>query len=60
MSKLDRDYLERRAEEELDLAQQASHPAAVRAHYHLLGHYLDRLYPENRSGTGRAGQHWSS
>ena len=50
----DRDYLERRAEEELDLAQLASHPAAVRAHYHLLGHYLDRLYPEERAPADEA------
>jgi hypothetical protein len=41
----DRNYLERRAEDELDCAQQASHPAAVRAHYELLGYYLNQLYP---------------
>lgn len=38
------DYLEKRAEAELDLAQTATHPAAVKAHYLLAGYYLDRLY----------------
>lgn len=42
----ERAYLQRRAEEELDCAQRAQHPAAAGAHYHLLGLYLDRLYPE--------------
>lgn len=37
-------YLEKRAEAELDLAQAAEHPAAVKAHYMLAGYYLDRLY----------------
>lgn len=37
-------YLLRRAEAELLLAQAATHPSAVRAHYHLAGHYLDRAY----------------
>lgn len=41
----ERQYLERRAEEELDCAQRATHPAAIRAHYLLLDRYLDRLYP---------------
>jgi hypothetical protein len=52
---LDRAYLERRAEDELDLAQRADHPAAVKAHYDLLGLYLDQLYPQGgeRSGTTR-------
>ncbi len=44
----DRDYFERRAEAELALAQASDHPAVVRAHYVLAGHYLDRLYnPED-------------
>jgi hypothetical protein len=37
-------YLYQRAEEELDLAQAADHPAAVQAHYALAGHYLDGAY----------------
>lgn len=38
------DYFERRAEEELEAAQRASHPAAVRAHYELADLYLNRLH----------------
>jgi len=52
MIRNDREYLERRAEDELDLAQRASHPAAVRAHYQLLGHYLDRLYSVDAPDLG--------
>lgn len=37
-------YLYRRAEEELDLAQAADHPAAVKAHYTMAAHYLDTAY----------------
>jgi hypothetical protein len=37
-------YFEGRAEEELQLAEQAAHPAAVRAHYLLAGFYLDQVY----------------
>lgn len=50
----DRLYLERRAEDELNCAQQAEHPAAVKAHYELLGYYLNRLYPEQRWFGGRS------
>lgn len=46
MTENDRDYLKRRAEDELDCAQCAEHPAAVKAHYDLLGFYLNRLYPQ--------------
>jgi hypothetical protein len=48
----ERRYLERRAEDELDRAQEAMHPAAVKAHYELLGYYLNRLYPESRRPGG--------
>lgn len=37
-------YFERRAEEELELAQRSSHPEAVKRHYLLAGLYLDRVY----------------
>ena len=47
----ERHYFERRAEDELAWAQRAEHPAAVKAHYELLGYYLNRLYPEGRSDT---------
>jgi len=45
---VNREYLERRAEDELECAQRAEHPAAVKAHYELLGYYLNRLYPEQK------------
>ena len=47
MADPDKDYLERRAEAELSLAQAATHPAAVRAHYLMAGFYLDRLYGQD-------------
>jgi hypothetical protein len=37
-------YFEERAEEELELAQRATHPKAVKAHYDLAGFYLDRVH----------------
>lgn len=40
----DRAYFYRRAEQELSRAQRAENPAAVKAHYHLAGYYLDRVY----------------
>jgi len=41
----DQDYYTRRAEQEVHLAQTASHPAAVAAHYRLSTAYLERLQP---------------
>jgi len=52
MGNEDRNYLQRRAEDELDCAQQAMHPAAIKAHYELLGYYLNRLYPEAGTSGG--------
>lgn len=40
----DRDYFLERAEAELDLANQAHHADAARAHYYLAGFYLDRAH----------------
>lgn len=40
----DRAYFLSRAEAQLELAQAASAPEAVRAHYHLANLYLDRVY----------------
>jgi hypothetical protein len=48
----DREYLERRAEDELGWANCAQHPAAARAHYEMLGFYLNQLYPEARQASG--------
>ena len=46
-------YLERRAEAELEAAQRARHPNAVRAHYVLASLYLDRLYRPNGEAERR-------
>jgi len=46
-------YLYRRAEQELEQAQGCDHPAAVRAHYVLASHYLDRLYGPPAAGQGK-------
>jgi hypothetical protein len=40
----DQVYFYERAETELELAQRATHPLAVRAHYIIANHYLDRCY----------------
>lgn len=40
----DSEYFYERAEAELKLAQNAQHPAVVKAHYLLAGYYLDRVY----------------
>lgn len=37
-------YFEMRAEQEIERAQSAEHPAVVRAHAELAGHYLDRVH----------------
>lgn len=39
-------YLERRAAAAIELAQRATCPAAVKAHYMMASAYLARLYPE--------------
>ena len=43
---VEHDYFLARAEAELQLAQTSTHPSAMRAHYLLAGHYLDRVYGE--------------
>jgi len=40
----ERDYYYRRAEAELEQAQRSTSAEAVRVHYTLAGHYLDRVY----------------
>jgi hypothetical protein len=44
MSTDDRSYFEHRAEMELEMAQRAEHPEAVRAHYLMAGLYLDKIH----------------
>lgn len=43
MSQDDIGYFQRRAEYELELAQQATHPNVVAAHYRLANAYLERI-----------------
>ena len=47
MSYEDAEYLERRAEEEIELAQQAQHNKAVQAHYDLASAYLERIHGDS-------------
>ena len=49
MSEEEISYFTARAEMELELAQRATTPAAVQAHYELATAYLDRVY--GRSGA---------
>ncbi len=44
-------YFYQRAETELELAQRATHPMAVRAHYIIANHYLDRCYGGDTSAV---------
>ena len=46
----DSDYLEHRAEAELELAQHATDPRAVQVHYQLANAYLDRIHGEVHAG----------
>jgi hypothetical protein len=41
------DYLQERAEAEIELAQRASHRRAVQAHYQLASAYLDRIHGDS-------------
>ena len=52
MSYEEQEYLERRAEDEIRLAQQARHQRAVQAHYELASAYLDRLHGETPRTSG--------
>jgi hypothetical protein len=44
MSGDDLSYFQRRAEDEIELAQRASHARVVQAHYQLASAYLDRIH----------------
>lgn len=46
MSSDDSEYLETRAETEIELAQHATDPRVVQAHYDLANAYLDRIHGE--------------
>ena len=45
-SERDKAYYQRRAEEELELAQKAQDERAVRSHYQLAAYYLDLVHHE--------------
>jgi len=45
------EYFLFRAEGELEAAQSASHPKAVKSHYVLAAHYLDRVYGPDGGGS---------
>ena len=47
MASDDMEYLERRAEAEIALAQRAGDARAVQAHYELASAYLDRIYGDD-------------
>lgn len=55
MSEEDAAYFYRRAEAELEMAQTAEHPAAVKAHYLLASHYLDSLREHGAEDADGAG-----
>lgn len=51
MSLKDIDYYQRRAEAEIELAQQSRDARAVRIHYEMASAYLDRIHGDTpRSG----------
>ena len=52
MSQEEQEYLERRAEAELALAQAAEHKRAVQAHYELASAYLDRIHGDEPRSEG--------
>jgi hypothetical protein len=55
MSHDERDYYQRRAEAEIELAQRAAHARAVQVHYELASAYLDRIHGEGPVEAPRAG-----
>ena len=55
MRRVDADYFERRAEQEIELAQRSIDTRAVKAHYELASAYLDKIYPEDRPEPPLAG-----
>lgn len=44
MASVDVEYYERRAEQEIELAQRSGHARAVSAHYQLASAYLDLIH----------------
>lgn len=48
----EREYYERRAEAEIELAKAAAHRRVVQAHYELAAAYLDRIHGEEPRSEG--------
>lgn len=46
-------YYERRAEDQINLAQKAVNSRAVQAHYEIASAYLDRIYGSAPNGPDR-------
>ena len=49
----EQEYFEKRAEAQLELAQSATHPGVVKAHYELAGLYLDIVHGETENSADR-------
>jgi hypothetical protein len=47
-------YFHQRAEAELKMAEKSVAPQAVKAHYELAGHYLDRVFGKRSNITSRS------
>lgn len=52
MSHDEREYYERRAEAEIELAQAAAHRRVVQAHYELAAAYLDMIHGDAPRSSG--------
>lgn len=52
----DRSYFYHRAEAEIRMAQEATAPQAVRVHYDLASHYLDRAYGDGSGAPATSEQ----
>ncbi|UUL82511.1 hypothetical protein [Sphingomonas qomolangmaensis] len=48
----DRTYFQHRAEVETKMAERATDPSAVQAHYRLAEAYLDKLFSSSRANAG--------
>jgi len=47
-------YFQRRAEDEIAMAQRAAHARAVQAHYQLASAYLDRIHGDAPVAVGNS------
>ena len=56
MPQEDLDYLQRRAESELEMAQQSESPEATAAHYQLAEAYLERIEAQKEPAKDEQGR----